>query len=106
MLPAGSSKSKRSVRMRHTSLPGKSAKRVVALNAPASHPLCKMDTPFAKWIPGCKMDTRGIQREDALLPGYDGVDYVAASTAMRALLILSGFLTGSPRLILSTFSMP
>src|SRR4051812_45108643 len=33
-------------------------------------------------------------------------DCYAASAAMRALMILSGFFTGSPRLILSTFSMP
>ena len=34
------------------------------------------------------------------------VSVQAASAAIRALTILSGFCTGSPRLILSTFSMP
>src|SRR3954467_6538210 len=38
-------------------------------------------------------------------PAHDG-DGQAASAAMRALTILSGSRTGSPRLILSTFSMP
>src|SRR3954452_21883946 len=38
-------------------------------------------------------------------PAHDD-DGQAASAAMRALMILSGSLTGSPRLILSTFSMP
>src|SRR3954454_14442128 len=38
-------------------------------------------------------------------PAHDTNGY-AASAAMRALMILSGSFTGSPRLILSTFSMP
>src|SRR5258705_11045687 len=45
------------------------------------------------------MDTR-------VKPAYDDFGVHAASAAMRALTILSGFCTGSPRLILSTFSMP
>src|ERR1700738_3171512 len=45
------------------------------------------------------MDTR-------VKPAYDDFGFQAASSAMRALTILSGFCTGSPRLILSTFSMP
>src|ERR1700742_5291205 len=44
------------------------------------------------------MDTR-------VKPGYDE-SYYSASAAMRIVTILSGFFTGSPRLILSTFSMP
>src|ERR1700692_555436 len=44
------------------------------------------------------MDTR-------VKPAYD--DFAqAASAAMCSLTILSGFFTGSPRLILSTFSIP
>src|SRR6195952_3204688 len=39
-------------------------------------------------------------------PAHDERWCQAASAAMRALTILSGFFTGSPRLILSTFSMP
>src|SRR4051794_16096749 len=38
-------------------------------------------------------------------PAHDESGY-AASAAIRALMILSGSFTGSPRLILSTFSMP
>src|SRR3954466_1751760 len=38
-------------------------------------------------------------------PAHDDGGH-AASAAMRALMILSGSFTGSPRLILSTFSMP
>src|SRR6266404_3920898 len=45
------------------------------------------------------MDTR-------VKPAYDDFGLQAASSAMRALTILSGSCTGSPRLILSTFSMP
>src|SRR5437588_6261683 len=45
------------------------------------------------------MDTR-------VKPAYDDFGLQAASSAMRALTILSGSRTGSPRLILSTFSMP
>src|SRR5258705_10712059 len=45
------------------------------------------------------MDTR-------VKPAYDDFGVHAASAAMRALTILSGFCTGSPRLILSTFSIP
>src|SRR5260370_10878898 len=39
-------------------------------------------------------------------PRNDEFGNHAASAAMRALTILSGFCTGSPRLILSTFCMP
>src|SRR6476620_1037915 len=45
------------------------------------------------------MDTR-------VKPAYDDFWRHDASAAMRAFTILSGFRTGSPRLIFSTFSMP
>src|SRR5882724_10176829 len=55
--------------------------------------------------------SKNLERDDVhldiitLLSAAPPTDY-AASAAMCALTILSGFCTGSPRLILSTFSMP
>src|ERR1700754_1689004 len=89
MLPAGNSKSKRSVRIGET----RHCEEHLRRSNPAL--LCGILDCFA---------VIGRASRDPLARN-DGSGY-AASDAICALMILSGSFTGSPRLILSTFSMP
>src|SRR5258705_4103138 len=63
--------------------------------------------PVRSFRGASKMRTRSLEIPGSRFacPGMTA-SVQAASTAMCALTILSGFCTGSPRLILSTFSMP